>query len=316
MVVKSDARDRIVTQICCGLTEVTEVTRLLEATGPVSEKLLPLVYEELRKLKAASAKAMTVFCLVICLKLIGVRHAIAATTPAPQTQPAPPQVYDVWPGKPPGEIGNIGQEKFWEKRPDGVPIPNVGGKPVKWLTNVSRPTISVYRRERQGTGASMLICPGGGLTYLAWDAEGEEVAAWLNSIGVTGIILKYRVPRRPDQMAPQFKSIWHVRPLQDAQRNEPRPLQSRRVGIGPASYRHGWLLGRRRADCVDFHEFRSAGLRRNRRRRQNQQPARLRGDALLGRRRFAGARTRNLSTRSRRADREGEAADVSRRRWR
>ncbi len=131
----------------------------------------------------------------------------------------PTLVVDVWPGKPPGEIGNIGEEKFWDKRPDGKPIPDVGGKPVKWLTNISKPTLTVYRPAKEkDTGAAMLICPGGGLTYLAWDAEGEEVAAWLNSIGVTGIILKYRVPRRPDQLDPKFKSIWHVRPLQDAQR--------------------------------------------------------------------------------------------------
>ena len=44
-----------------------------------------------------------------------------------------------------------------------------------------------------------MICPGGGYNILAWDLEGEEVAAWLNSLGVTGIVLKYRVPRRPDQ---------------------------------------------------------------------------------------------------------------------
>ena len=131
----------------------------------------------------------------------------------------PSLVLNVWPGKPPGEIGNIGEEKFWDKRPDGKPIPFVGGKPVKWLTNVSKPTITVYRPAKNiDTGAAMLICPGGGLTYLAWDAEGEEVAAWLNSIGVTGIILKYRVPRRPDQLDAKFRNIWHVRPLQDAQR--------------------------------------------------------------------------------------------------
>lgn len=137
----------------------------------------------------------------------------------PPTQPTMPKVYDVWPDKPPGEIGNIGEEKFWDKRPDGAPIPDVGGRPVKWLTNVSKPTLTVYRPAKdKDTGASMLICPGGGLTYLAWDSEGEEVAAWLNSIGVTGIILKYRVPRRPDQMDVKFRPIWHIRPLQDAQR--------------------------------------------------------------------------------------------------
>ena len=37
------------------------------------------------------------------------------------------------------------------------------------------------------TGAAVLICPGGGYSILAWDLEGEEVAAWLNSIGVTGV---------------------------------------------------------------------------------------------------------------------------------
>jgi hypothetical protein len=43
----------------------------------------------------------------------------------------------------------------------------------------------------------MLICPGGGYHDLFWELEGEEVAAWLNSQGMTGIILKYRCPRRP-----------------------------------------------------------------------------------------------------------------------
>src|SRR5690606_17937373 len=43
------------------------------------------------------------------------------------------------------------------------------------------------------------------------DLEGEEVAQWLNSIGVSAIVLKYRVPRRADQPK-------HQAPLQDAQR--------------------------------------------------------------------------------------------------
>ena len=69
---------------------------------------------------------------------------------------------------------------------------------MKWLTNVSKPTITIYRPPKdKDTGVAMVICPGGGLTYLAWDVEGEEVATWLNSVGITGIILKYRVPRRP-----------------------------------------------------------------------------------------------------------------------
>src|SRR5213078_1196096 len=54
----------------------------------------------------------------------------------------------------------------------------------------------------------------GGYWNLYWQLEGEEVAAWLNSIGVTGVILKYRVPRRPDEP----KGEPARRPLQDAQR--------------------------------------------------------------------------------------------------
>jgi acetyl esterase/lipase len=59
----------------------------------------------------------------------------------------------------------------------------------------------------------MVICPGGGGYWnLYWQLEGEEVATWLNSLGVTGIILKYRVPRRP---ATQGRA---ARALPDAQR--------------------------------------------------------------------------------------------------
>jgi acetyl esterase/lipase len=119
-----------------------------------------------------------------------------------------PLVVDVWPGKVPGENVPIGEEKFLEGKP--------GEKPVKRLTNVSKPTLTVYRPAKdKDTGAAVLICPGGGYNILAWDLEGEEVAAWLNSVGVTGIILKYRVPRRPDQ--PKDKPP--IGPLQDAQRS-------------------------------------------------------------------------------------------------
>ena len=57
----------------------------------------------------------------------------------------------------------------------------------------------------------MVICPGGGYNILAIEHEGTEVAAWLNSIGVTGVVLKYRVPRRKDLEK-------HDAPLQDVQR--------------------------------------------------------------------------------------------------
>jgi acetyl esterase/lipase len=83
------------------------------------------------------------------------------------------------------------------------------------VTNVTKPTLTIYRPAKEkDTGAAVLICPGGGYWNLYWQLEGEEVAEWLNSLGVTGIILKYRVPRRPDEP----KGEPARRPLQDAQR--------------------------------------------------------------------------------------------------
>jgi acetyl esterase/lipase len=60
----------------------------------------------------------------------------------------------------------------------------------------------------------MVICPGGGYWDLYWELEGEEVAAWLNSVGMTGIILKYRCPRRPGDV----KGEPPLGPQLDAQR--------------------------------------------------------------------------------------------------
>ena len=114
-----------------------------------------------------------------------------------------PEVLDVWPGKPPGETKAIAEEKMEDSRG------------VKRITNVSKPTLTIYRPAKdKDTGAAVVICPGGGYNILAWDLEGNEVADWLNSIGVTGIVLKYRVPRRPDQ----DRQKPPVGALQDAQR--------------------------------------------------------------------------------------------------
>src|SRR5262245_46177641 len=123
-------------------------------------------------------------------------------------------VVDLWPGKVPDETGDIGQEtvrmspKLTKKEVEVT-------EPTRLITNVTRQSITIYRPAREkDTGAAVLICPGGGYWNLYWELEGEEVAAWLNSQGITGIILKYRVPRRPDET----KGEPARRPLQDAQR--------------------------------------------------------------------------------------------------
>ena len=70
----------------------------------------------------------------------------------------------------------------------------VGGKPYTWVTNVSNPTITIFPPKGKNTGAAVIVFPGGGYLGLATDIEGSEICEWFASIGVSGILLKYRVP--------------------------------------------------------------------------------------------------------------------------
>jgi acetyl esterase/lipase len=141
--------------------------------------------------------------LVVCLCLA----ALAAGADQPL-------VVALWPGKVPDETGTLGPEKVHMSRPQGRKQVEVT-EPTRLITNVTKPTLTIYRPAKEkDTGTAVLICPGGGYSNLYWQLEGEEVAAWLNSLGMTGIILKYRVPRRPDDI----KGEPARRPLQDAQR--------------------------------------------------------------------------------------------------
>jgi acetyl esterase/lipase len=135
---------------------------------------------------------------VACLFLVCWSHFVVAE----------PLILNVWPDKVPGEPSGIGEEKVEPNPPDET-------TPTQRVTNVTKPTISVFLPPKEkNTGAAMLIAPGGGYNILAWDKEGTEVAEWLNTLGVTGVVLKYRVPRRMDQM----KDRPPQRALQDAQR--------------------------------------------------------------------------------------------------
>lgn len=120
----------------------------------------------------------------------------------------PEKTVELWPKGAPGETGSVGEEHDSSKPNEGL----VSGKSVIRLANVSKPTISIYRpTAEKNTGTAVLVCPGGGYNILAMDLEGTEVCEWLNSIGVTGVLLKYRVPKREGLEK-------HAPPLQDAQR--------------------------------------------------------------------------------------------------
>jgi acetyl esterase/lipase len=60
--------------------------------------------------------------------------------------------------------------------------------------NVSHPTITIYSPKGFNTGAAVIVFPGGGYNKLAIELEGSEICEWLSAIGITGILLKYRVP--------------------------------------------------------------------------------------------------------------------------
>jgi acetyl esterase/lipase len=135
-------------------------------------------------------------------------RAVAATLCAAQLALAADAPIPLWPGIAPGDKETLGEEKDITKPTDNI----IAGKSVIRLGNVSKPTLTVYRAPAdKQTGAAVIILPGGGYHILAMDLEGTEVCEWLNSIGVTAVLVKYRVPKRADQER-------HVAPLQDAQR--------------------------------------------------------------------------------------------------
>ena len=121
----------------------------------------------------------------------------------------------LWPGTPPDTQAARGAEKT---EPGGS---LVGGRPWTAVTNVSRPTLTVYSPKGRNTGAAVVVFPGGGYRILAIDLEGSEVCDWLTLRGITCVLLKYRVPNSGpswDQECGCYKHTKSSMALEDAQR--------------------------------------------------------------------------------------------------
>jgi acetyl esterase/lipase len=113
----------------------------------------------------------------------------------------------IWPKGAPGETAALEEHDTTNEK-----SPLVAGRRVIRLTGVSSPAITIYLPPKErNTGAAVLVFPGGGYRILALDLEGTEVCEWLNSIGVTSVLLKYRVPASAGTSR-------EGAPLQDAQR--------------------------------------------------------------------------------------------------
>lgn len=119
--------------------------------------------------------------------LLGALPACYAETAKPEPK-GPGIVVTLWPkGAMPGQAGK-GTERTLPARGDAV---------VR-LTDISEPSFTVYQADSAKPAPAVIISPGGGYGGLAYNKEGTEVAAWLNSLGITGVVLKYRVPNNRD----------------------------------------------------------------------------------------------------------------------
>jgi acetyl esterase/lipase len=128
--------------------------------------------------------------------------ALALTLAASPLFAGEPITLQLWPKGAPEPAGfKLGAENEIPKKSDAD---------VKRVTNVSEPTITIYKAGTPN-GTAVIVAPGGGYSILAIEHEGTQVCEYLNSIGVTCALLKYRVPAR-DKADPSRE------PLQDAQR--------------------------------------------------------------------------------------------------
>lgn len=141
---------------------------------------------------------------------VAVVISISSTLFAQQTgwQPAPGHVtLELWPHAAPGAPADPAPEMNTTTAKDRV----VAGKPVVRIGNVSKPTLTVYAPKEKNNGAAVVVFPGGSYRIVSIDLEGTEVCDWLNTINITCVLVKYRVPNS----GPYPKS---PAALQDAQR--------------------------------------------------------------------------------------------------
>src|SRR3954470_15972312 len=95
-------------------------------------------------------------------------------------------IIHIWPGTVPGETAPKHSAKTTADSSNGVTR----------LTDITDPTLQIFKPEGKGNGASVVICPGGGYQILAINLEGYEIARWLTKLGYTAFVLQYRVPNK------------------------------------------------------------------------------------------------------------------------
>lgn len=99
----------------------------------------------------------------------------------------------LWPHATPEPPQTTAPETDTTKPTDGF----ISGHRTARLTNITIPTLTVFppHEHTTNTGTAVLVFPGGSYQMLAWDGEGLDTCHWLNSVGITCVLVKYRVPQ-------------------------------------------------------------------------------------------------------------------------
>jgi acetyl esterase/lipase len=114
------------------------------------------------------------------------------------------QAIPLWGDKPAPDTEGVTLEEKWTEFGNNPQVPD------RSVTNISSPSITAFT-PAQPNGAAMIVLPGGGYNKVVFDKEGVNIARWLNSIGITAFVLKYRLPA-------EWPDVGYNMPFQDAQR--------------------------------------------------------------------------------------------------
>jgi acetyl esterase/lipase len=120
-------------------------------------------------------------------RILGVL-GIAATAALAQ------DVIPLYPGVPPGSAEETYPEKDYFSKTWNTEV----------VSNVTKPSLTLYRPIAGGNGSSVVICPGGGFMALSINSEGIAVAKWMAAKGVTAFVLKYRLAHTGDDATQEF----------------------------------------------------------------------------------------------------------------
>lgn len=158
--------------------------------------------------------------LLLLVSLVAAGAASAAGTAGVEpartwSPPAGLVQVPLWPGVAPDmPEGTMPPEVMFE-------VEKVPGFHYTGISDVSVPTMTMFRPAGPNSGAAIVVFPGGGFRLLAIDLEGTEICDWVTRNGMTCVLVKYRVPRSNHYWDPELRR--HVTPavpfaLQDAQR--------------------------------------------------------------------------------------------------